>query len=258
MICRHFKEGQKLNVADLNEITVLIDRSETELTEVALNSWTPGLDGPPHFHEQKEQVFFITQGTGHVTIGEATYPAAVGDLFYVPAGVIHQTRTGGGVPLEYLLFNAFLNADKEGHGSFADHIEKVKATRKLQAETQQAAVAATHPSPVPGSKAAGRRCPAIGGRPSGWSQQVLLPRSCTDRCEVVALSWPASAGGPRKAESCAEQTLFVLDGGGKVTVGQDSQPVKQGDVIFVPRNTTLAVQAGSEGLGILALSTIVC
>ena len=138
MICRHFKQGQKLNVADLNEITVLIDRSETELTEVALNSWKAGLDGPPHFHDQKEQLFFITQGNGVVKIGDAAYSAAVGDLFYVPAGVVHQTVTGDGLPLEYLLFNAFLSEDKEGHASFADHIEKVKATRKLQAQTQQA------------------------------------------------------------------------------------------------------------------------
>jgi quercetin dioxygenase-like cupin family protein len=66
MICKYYRDGIKLNVADLNEITVLIDRSETELTEVALNSWWPGLDGPPHRHEQKEQIFYVISGRGTV------------------------------------------------------------------------------------------------------------------------------------------------------------------------------------------------
>ena len=37
MINRHFKNGQKLDVAGLNQMIVLLDRSETEMTEVALN-----------------------------------------------------------------------------------------------------------------------------------------------------------------------------------------------------------------------------
>lgn len=54
MLCRHPSQiSQKLDVSGLNEITVLIDRSETALTEVAINSWSPGLDGPPHAHEAK-------------------------------------------------------------------------------------------------------------------------------------------------------------------------------------------------------------
>jgi len=47
MICRNYHTGQKLDVAGLNEITVLIDRSETQLTEVGWNSWRKGLEGPP-------------------------------------------------------------------------------------------------------------------------------------------------------------------------------------------------------------------
>jgi hypothetical protein len=33
MIKRNYQQGEKLDVAGLNEITVLVDRSETELTE---------------------------------------------------------------------------------------------------------------------------------------------------------------------------------------------------------------------------------
>jgi len=41
MIHRHYDQGPQLNVENLNFITVIIDRSETSLTEVALNTWTP-------------------------------------------------------------------------------------------------------------------------------------------------------------------------------------------------------------------------
>jgi quercetin dioxygenase-like cupin family protein len=258
MICRHFKQGQKLNVADLNEITVLIDRSETELTEVALNSWKPGLDGPPHFHDQKEQLFFITQGSGVVKIGDAAYSAAAGDLFYVPAGVVHQTVTGGGVPLEYLLFNAFLSEDKEGHASFADHIEKVKATRKLQAQTQQVGDGSRHiQSP---SQASGRRFPSVldatPGMSGNVSRKLVLSRGDARRCEVLVIGCPAHARCPQESDRSKEQTLFILSGRGNVTVGNDAQPVSHGDVVFVPRSASLGVQAGPEGLSLLALATI--
>ena len=64
MLHRYYKDGQKLDVAGLNQITVLIDRSETELTEVGLNEWRPKLDGPPHKHDEKDQIFYISSGEG--------------------------------------------------------------------------------------------------------------------------------------------------------------------------------------------------
>ena len=47
MLHRFYKEGEQLDVAGLNLITVLIDRSETEITEVALNEWRAGLELQP-------------------------------------------------------------------------------------------------------------------------------------------------------------------------------------------------------------------
>jgi len=64
MLHKHFTEGQELDVAGLNKIIVLIDRSETELTEIGLNEWRPKLDGPPHKHGDKVQVFYFTSGVG--------------------------------------------------------------------------------------------------------------------------------------------------------------------------------------------------
>jgi len=134
MICRKFDQGPTLDVAGLNRLRVIIDRSETARTEVALNIWPAGLLGPPHRHEQKEQTFFITAGSGQITVGGETRDVGVGDVVFVPAGVEHRTVAGEGADLEYVLFNAFLSDEKEGHATFAEHIDRVKSVRRAQAD----------------------------------------------------------------------------------------------------------------------------
>ena len=130
-----------MDVAGLNQIIVLLDRSETEKTEVALNIWPPSLDGPPHKHDEKEQIFYFTSGKGKVKIGSESFNVETGNLAHLPAGVVHQTIVTGDEPLCYMLFNVFITDEKEGHASFAEHIEKVKNIRKKQAESGESAVA---------------------------------------------------------------------------------------------------------------------
>jgi len=147
MICRKYNEGQRLDVAGLNEIIVVIDRSETARTEVGLNSYRPGLIGPRHSHAEKEQTFFVTSGGGWVIVGAEKRRVERGDVVFVPAGVEHQTIAEADRPLEYLLYNAFLGESKEGHSTFAEHIQKVKATRRAQAERAGGGGPAAPPAP---------------------------------------------------------------------------------------------------------------
>ena len=253
MICRHQSNGQTLDVAGLNQITVLIDRSETELTEVGINSWHPGLDGPPHAHTGKEQNFFVTAGRGEVVIGGESFPAAPGDLFYVPAGVVHQTINRGTDRLTYFLFNAFLDASKEGHASFADHISKVKETRRQQAEQQRAEADAdlTH-RPAPTRRGKKIALPATGG-----TGVVLLARTETERCEALAWQLADSGRAVIAAEPAKEQTLFVVAGTGSVQIGNEQAAVHQGHTLLVPRGTACVLTAGPAGLHVVSFGTVV-
>jgi len=258
MICRYYKDGQKLDVAGLNEITVLIDRSETELTEVALNTWAVGLDGPPHRHGQKEQIFFIVSGRGTVKIGGETFQGKENSFFYVPAGTVHQTITTSEEPLCYILFNSFSNFEKEGHASFADHIAKVKAIRRKQADTQQPDVGDAEAS----SSKKGKYIEDIYSSKAkryefgSNSTLLLLDRAEADRCEATVVSWPAGNKGAMVAHEDKEQTFFVLSGTGIITVGGENSQVKPGDVVFVPRNTPHTTEA-AEDLSYLCLNTVV-
>jgi len=257
MICRYYEEGEKLNVADLNLITVLIDRSETELTEVALNEWKTGLNGPPHRHGVKEQIFFVVAGAGDITVGGETFAGKPNDMFYVPSGVTHQTNSTGEGPLQYLLFNAFSNSDKEGHATFADHIAKVKDTRRKQADTQQADV--TEAEGAAQTKK-GKYVSGIMGKRfecDSGSTVLLLDRSETERCEATVVSLAAGNKSGVVGHEDQELTLFVLSGTGSASVGDETEELKAGNVVFVPRNTAHSIEAGQEGLTYLCLATLI-
>lgn len=244
MICRHPSQGQKLDVAGLNEITVLIDRSETERTEVAMNSWSPGLDGPPHAHDAKEQNFLVTSGRGEVVIGADRFPAAPGSFFYVPAGVVHQTvNLNQDQRLDYFLFNAFLDGAKEGHASFADHIDKVKATRKEQASQQRADADVTLAARTAATRR-GRRATLPAGFASGMT---LVTRADTERCEAIAWHLAPGTVATVTPDATKEQTLFVYAGEGTIEVGGERTAVRPRSTVFLPRNVAAVLAAGAAG-----------
>jgi mannose-6-phosphate isomerase-like protein (cupin superfamily) len=259
MIHRYYQEGPVLNVADLNEMIVLIDRTETELTELALNTWRKGLTGPPHCHEQKEQIFYIVAGTGRVHVGGEIYPVKVGDLVYVPRGVEHQTIAAEDEALDYILFNVFHTAEKEGHGTFAEHIEKVKQIRRQQADSGKSAVAEAEQGVASGKSArhisdfAGSKLFEFGSN----TTRLLLERNETEGFEMVLVSWPPGNTGALVAHKEKEQTFFVISGSGWVVVGEEEAAVKPGDLVFVPRNTPHTTRAGAEQLTYLCLNALI-
>ena len=242
MIHRNYKEGQKLDVAGLNQITVLLDRSETALTEIGINEWK--LDGPPHKHNDKDQIFYILSGNGVIKLGSEEHAVKPGYLIYVPAGLVHQSITKSSVPLCYVLYNIFNDSQKEGHSTFAEHIEKVKMIRKQQAETGNAEVDNL------GSAGNIRSPKVITGIYSGEESQyessrqyIHLAMSETGRYEFTAVHWPAGNKGVVIADHQEEQTIFVLDGEGLISIKNETVRVKTGDLVYVPINTSYTIES---------------
>lgn len=259
MICRHYKVGQKLDVAGLNQMIVLLDRGETEMTEVALNEWRPDLDGPPHKHDEKEQIFYITSGEGRVVVGNDEFKVNPGALIHIPVGVVHQTITTGSEPLCYMLFNVFITEDKEGHASFAEHIEKVKNIRKKQAESGKSLVegAEQTASVQKNGKFFDDIFKAKVYDFGSNKTLLLLDRTESEKCECAVVCWPAGNKGALVAHKEKEQTFFILKGTGKVTVGDETEPVKPGDMVFVPRNIPHTTEAAEEELVYICLNSMV-
>ena len=259
MINRFYKSGQMLDVAGLNKMIVLLDRSETEMTEVALNEWPPQLDGPPHKHDEKEQIFYITSGEGRVIVGDEKVNVKPGYLIHVPVGVVHQTITTGSEPLCYMLFNMFVTENKEGHVSFADHIEKVKEIRRKQADSGIFSVAGAEQTASAQKKGKFIEDISSGKVYEFGSNQtiLLLDRTETEKFEYVVVRWPAGSKGAMVAHKEKEQTFFVLSGNGWVTIGEETEAIKTGSLIFVPRNVKHTTEAGDEELVYLCLNSLV-
>ncbi len=256
MIHRYYENGEKLDVAGLNRITVLLDRSETELTEIGWNEWRPGLVGPPHWHTDKEQLFYIISGKGFVEVGRERYSVKPENLIYIPAGAVHRSISTGKKPLSYILFNVFLNQHKEGHATFRDHIEKVKNTRKLQADTGMASPKDATKTTV--SEAHGKYFSDVFTarqfKTGSCFTFLLLNRPETCGFEMLSVKWKAREKGVRECHEDKEQTYFVVSGSGKVTVGDETASVKAGDLIYIPRKNPHSTKAGSAGLDYLCLN----
>ena len=218
-----------------------------------MNSWCPGLDGPPHAHDRKEQNFLVTAGRGVVKIGGESFPAEPGDYFYVPAGVVHQTvNLQPDQRLDYFLFNAFLDADKEGHASFADHISKVKEIRRRQAERQSASA---DPGLIPSaSKHPGKR---VATRGVDGLRTVLMDRRGAARCEAILFQLPPRGVQSPTGDETKEQTLFVLEGSGRMAVADEQADISAGEVLFVPRSANFACTAGAAGLRFVSFGTVI-
>jgi mannose-6-phosphate isomerase-like protein (cupin superfamily) len=258
MIHRYYKEGQKLDVAGLNEITVLIDRSETELTEIGWNCWHPHKDSPPHKHIDKDQLFYVTDGHGRIKLGAQEFNAQPGCLAYVPAGLVHQSITTGDEPLCYILFNVFNNPAKEGHVSFADHIEKVKHIRKQQAESGRADV--VEEKSLIEIKPALFFNDVFSGKKFDFGQHstiLLVGRKNANRCEMTLESLPAGERRVMMNHPNKEQTYFVINGNGSVDMAGERQSIKEGDLVFIPRNTTHTLETTEHDLRFLCLHAFV-
>lgn len=259
MIFRDSNSGEKLDVAGLNEITVIVDRSETKLSESAINRWTPGQLGPPHKHEQKEQIFFIIGGEGEVKIGNDVFPAKPGDLLFVPANVVHQTINRGKNTLDYFLFNAFLSEDKEGHASFAEHVNVMKGTRLAQANAQSADVGSG--KPLTSANTRGRYFKNVSSlkfeSSSGLSQSIILPRQQTQRSEAAILHLPANGDVSFETDAAHEHTVFVLSGSGTFSCKESTKEVSRGEIIFIAANSKLKIQTGQTDLNCLVLSSVI-
>jgi mannose-6-phosphate isomerase-like protein (cupin superfamily) len=258
MIKKYFKDGEKLDVAGLNEITVLLDRSETESTEIGWNCWTPQQDGPPHKHNDKDQVFYVTGGVGIIKLGNVEYPAGEGSLAYVPAGLVHQSITTTEEKLCYMLFNVFNTENKEGHGTFAEHIEKVKEIRRKQADTGITEVdEEIQLTDIKDHK----YFPSLNlseiSEPGTNKESVLLDKSETNKCELTLISVSEGTQDYSDAASGKELSVFVLYGNGTITAGKEELAIGAGDLIYLPRGTAYSTKSSGGELKYLCLKSFI-
>lgn len=63
----------------------------------------PGAAVPPHHHEVLEEVYYILEGSGVMTIGNEQREVGAGDAIYIPRNNRHSLTNTGSEPMRILL-----------------------------------------------------------------------------------------------------------------------------------------------------------
>jgi mannose-6-phosphate isomerase-like protein (cupin superfamily) len=89
--------SQILHTPHGSEIRPLIDRTTSPITGCSLAEelLPPGASITPHYHRVMEEIYYILEGTGLMTIGDEQREVGSGDAVYIPKNNRHTlTNTG--------------------------------------------------------------------------------------------------------------------------------------------------------------------
>ena len=64
------------------------------LLEAELVCYEPGQGTREHFHKHQEELYYIVEGSGGITIGAETIEVRAGDLVFSPADTAHSIQAG--------------------------------------------------------------------------------------------------------------------------------------------------------------------
>lgn len=106
---------------------LVMDRREATTSEVFIVVLNPGEAPPPHKHDDTEQVFYVLEGKGTLTIGASgeKYPVKGGDLVRVPPSTLHHIEAAGNEPLRYLAVDCFVGGRPEAEPTWNDHVRVI-------------------------------------------------------------------------------------------------------------------------------------
>ena len=88
-----------------SEIRPLIDRTTAGITRCSLAEEVllPGQSVTPHHHREIEEVYYIVEGRGVMTVGDEQREIAAGDAVFIPRGHRHTLANTGTEPIKLLL-----------------------------------------------------------------------------------------------------------------------------------------------------------
>lgn len=66
----------------------------------------PELGPPPHIHRNADESFYILEGTFEFSLAGRAFTAGPGSFVYLPKGVVHTHRAGGGAPARALVIQS--------------------------------------------------------------------------------------------------------------------------------------------------------
>jgi mannose-6-phosphate isomerase-like protein (cupin superfamily) len=105
MIIVNRQRAAVINTPHGSEIRPLIDRTTTTIERCSLAEEVlpAGKRVGRHHHLETEEVYYILQGAGRMTVGNETNEVAAGDAIFIPRGAAHTLENTGQTPMTILL-----------------------------------------------------------------------------------------------------------------------------------------------------------
>src|ERR1041384_7071065 len=88
-----------------SEIRPLIDQTTSPITQCSLAEETllPGQEVTPHAHQTIEEIYYIVEGRGLMTVGDEQKEVRAGDAVFIPPYHRHTLKNTGTEPIRLIL-----------------------------------------------------------------------------------------------------------------------------------------------------------
>lgn len=104
MDIRNLHQAEAFITKDGSEIRELLAHRNSCIREQSLAEarLSPGAKTAAHFHRLTEEIYYIVQGTGTMTIDGEKREVGPGDAIAIPPGAVHQILNSGSETLAFL------------------------------------------------------------------------------------------------------------------------------------------------------------
>lgn len=125
MIIVNRQQAAIINTPHGSEIRPLIDRttSSIERCSLAEEVLPAGKSVSRHYHLETEEVYYILQGEGRMTVGSEVKEVAAGDAIFIPRGSTHTLENTGQTPMTILLVCGPAYAYEDHHAGQPESVE---------------------------------------------------------------------------------------------------------------------------------------
>ena len=220
----YFDTREQQTESDItNALQICIPAELTSRTKIFFCKWNsdePDFESTP---DNKESIIYVIEGEGSILLADNKIELREGVFVFLPSHLAWKLESSQQKPLKHLLLSIPLF-----------HKPLYSQSPKIVKEIMNG------------------RIYDFGSN----STILVLDRSDTEQCEATVVSWLPHQRGAMVAHNDKEQTFYVLNGTGNVTVKGETQKVTPGDIIFVPYNTPHTTEAGEETLTYLCVNTI--
>ncbi len=98
-------EAKIINTPHGSEIRPLVDRTNSAVTQCSLAEeiLPVGKKVSKHFHKNTEEIYYVLEGAGEMTVGNETMKVNAGDVVYIPKNHAHTLENTGETAMKILL-----------------------------------------------------------------------------------------------------------------------------------------------------------